>query len=292
VAWLELTLRLPAEALPRAEALLQLAGALSISISDDGDSPILEPEPGTTPLWPKLTARALFDDSTDAQSLTALLEPIANGDLKLERLEDEAVRSAGYQSIEPVEIGPRLAIAPAESLVPGDARTLGLNMGLAFGTGQHPTTRLCLEWLEREMPAGLSVLDYGAGSGVLALAALKLGAASATAIDNEPQALVATESNAKLNGLLASIRIGLPETLGTEKYDLIFANILARPLIALADYFADRQSAGGRIVLSGILETQIDEVQGRYASVYGSFQRHLLGDWALLTGTRRSEYDR
>jgi ribosomal protein L11 methyltransferase len=292
MAWLELTLRLPAAKYPYAEAVLELAGALSIAISDDGDSPILEPEPGTTPLWPAVTAHALFDDDIDQQAVIALLEPIVDGELGLERITEESVSDAAHEPIRPVEIGPRLAIVPAEALGRADDRTLGLHMGLAIGTGQHPTTRLCLEWLEREMTAGLRVLDYGAGSGVLALAALKLGAVSATAIDNEPQALTAAKRNATLNGLQDSIRVGPPEMLETQTFDLIFANILAGPLIDLADTFAACQPDGGRIVLSGVLTSQVDDVEARYRSAYGRFSRHELTDWALLTGTRDSGYDR
>jgi ribosomal protein L11 methyltransferase len=292
VAWLELTLRLPAADFPGAEALLQLAGAVSIAIEDDGDSPILEPEPGTTPLWPTVTARALFDEDIDQDAVVALFTPVGRGELSLARVTDEAIGAAARQPIVPVEIGPRLAIVPAEALDDPDARTLGLHMGLAFGTGQHPTTRLCLDWLAQEMPPGLRVLDYGAGSGVLALAALKLGAKSATAIDNEPQALTATMRNAELNGLKDAITIGPPEMPLQAPFDLIFANILAGPLIELADSFAALQPDGGRIVLSGILVTQADEVEARYNAAYDSFSRRELSDWALLTGRRHSGYDR
>lgn len=291
MAWLELTLRLRAEEFAGAEAVLELAGALSIVISDDGDSPILEPEPGTTPLWPTVTVRALFDEDVDEKAIVALLEPIVNGELGVQRITEEAVSNSAQEPIRPIQIGPKLAIVPAGELEPADQRTLGLHMGLAFGTGRHPTTRLCLEWVEREMPAGLRVLDYGAGSGVLALAALKLGARHATAIDNEPQALTAAQRNAALNGLRDSIRIGPPDILDMESFDLIFANILAGPLIDLADTFAACQPGGGRIVLSGILTSQVEVVEARYRSAYGNFARFELADWALLTGTRLSEYD-
>jgi len=292
VAWLELTLRLPAEDLPRAEALLLLAGASSIAISDDGDSPILEPEPGTIPLWPAITARALFNEAADPKRILGLLGPVDDSNFSFKHISDAAVSGSAHDPISPVDIGPRLAIVPADSLDSADQRALGLHMGLAFGTGQHPTTRLCLDWLEREMRDGLRVLDYGAGSGVLALAALKLGANHATAIDNEPQALAATDSNAKLNGLQDSITIGSPESLATDRFDLIVANILARPLIDLADRFAQYQPTGGRIVLSGILTSQLDELESIYQSNYQDFSRQTISDWGLLTGTRRSRYDR
>jgi ribosomal protein L11 methyltransferase len=292
VAWLELTLRLRAEDFPGVEALLTLAGATSIAISDDGDTPILEPAPGTTPLWPTIRARALFDAATDPQAIGGLLGPIDARDIEFKLISDAEISANAQAPISPVDIGPRLKIVPADALDRTDRRLLGLHMGLAFGTGQHPTTRLCLEWLEREMPAGIRVLDYGAGSGVLALAALQLGATHVTAIDNEPQALAAAERNARLNGLERSIRIAPPEMLEADRFDLIVANILARPLIELADDFAGRQSAGGRIVLSGILASQLDELENHYRTYYEDFARQELADWGLLTGTRSSGYDR
>lgn len=288
MGWLELTLRLRAEALPRAETLLELAGALSIAIADGGDSPILEPAPETTPLWPTVRLRALFDEGADLSPIGALLRPIAEGEPKIERLSQAAIDASTAAPILPIDIGPSLAIVPADALADSDQRALGLHMGLAFGTGRHPTTRLCLDWLARELEPGMHVLDYGAGSGVLALAALRLGAAHATAIDIEPQALTAARRNAELNGLAAQLSIGLPETLGTERFDLILANILAQPLIELVASFADRQPAGGRIVLSGILTAQLDEIESCYAARYEAFEKRELAGWGLLTGTRRA----
>lgn len=288
MGWLELTLELPAEALPQAEALMELAGARSIAIADGGDAPIFEPEPETTPLWPSLTVRALFDEHADGEAITALLGPLAGGKARLELISDAACESAPAP-VEKLEIGPRLTIVPAETLDGTGRHALGLHMGLAFGTGQHPTTQLCLEWLERELRPGISVLDYGAGSGVLALAALKLGAASATAIDTEPQALTATRRNAELNGLGGLLTIGAPAALpDPARFDLIVANILARPLIALVDTFARHQPAGGQIVLSGILVSQLEALESAYAVRYEAFATQQRSGWALLTGSRRA----
>lgn len=290
MAWQQLTLHIAAADLPRTEAMLRLAGAVSVAISDDGDTPILEPEPGTTPLWPKLTLRALFAESLDLSCIDAVLGTPAETNIALERIDDEDLQSAARQRIEPVRIGPRLTIVPASELDRDRGSLLGLHMGLAFGTGQHPTTRLCLEWLEREMRAGGSVLDFGCGTGVLALAALKLGASMATAIDNEPQALAATQRNAALNGLSLRCAIDLSAAPEPAHFDLVLANVLARPLIELAATFAGRQAAGGRIVLSGILESQLDEVETQYRQWYHRFERFTLAGWGLLTGSRRSEY--
>ena len=286
--WRKLTLRIAAGELPRAEALLELAGATSISISDAADSPLFEPEPGATPLWPTLELQALFDSALDREAIDALLGSLAHAGTALETIDDRTVDQALRQVVHPLDIGPRLRILAADDPSPGDARTLRLHMGLAFGTGRHPTTRLCLEWIEREMPPGLTVLDFGCGSGVLALAALRIGASHALAVDTEPQAIEATRNNAALNALEPVIQVGPPDLPGSGSFDVIFANILAEPLIMLAPSFGARQPPGGRIVLSGILTTQLDRVAERYARWYESFERHEADGWALLTGRRRS----
>lgn len=288
--WQQLKLRIAASELARAEALLGLAGASAIAIHDAGDAPIHEPLPGTTPLWPELDIEALFDASQDLAALAALLEPLTTTGTRIEALDADAVERGLRQIVHALEIGPRLKLAPADD--PADERTLRLHMGLAFGTGQHPTTRLCLEWLERHGAAGQEVLDFGCGSGVLALAALKFGAKRATAIDIEPQALEASRANARLNGFEDSIRIGGPELLGPDAYALILANVLAEPLIALAPEFAAHQPPGGQLVLSGLLPSQQDVVVEAYANWYEAFERHESDGWALLTGRRRSGYDR
>jgi ribosomal protein L11 methyltransferase len=207
-------------------------------------------------------------------------------------VDDAVVERALRQLVEPIAIGPRLRLVAAGDPAAGSERSLALNLGLAFGTGRHPTTRLCLEWIEREMTPGRTVLDFGCGSGVLALAALKTGASRATAVDIEPQALEAARSNAALNKLESRIRVATPDALGSSSYDVILANILAEPLVALAPEFAARQQAGARIVLSGILAAQTDRVAAAYAAAYEAFDRRESGGWALLTARRRSGYDR
>jgi ribosomal protein L11 methyltransferase len=286
VPWQQLTLRLAATELPETEALLRLAGAVSLAISDDADSPILEPAPGTTPLWPQLTVRALFVPEID---LTAIARVVDTGGTEplIETIADEDWLESVKQTITPIRIGARLCIVPAEDFR-GSVDTLALNMGLAFGTGRHPTTRLCLEWLERHPPTALDVLDYGAGTGVLALAALKLGAKQDVAIDSDPQALAAARRNAELNGFEDLLWVGSPENLPAHAFDLILANILAEPLIELAATLADRQKPGARIVLSGILAGQADSVEQRYAAYYADLIRHESDGWSLVTGTRRN----
>jgi ribosomal protein L11 methyltransferase len=291
LAWLEITVRIAASELAQAEALLRLAGAEAISISDAADVPLFEPEPGTTPLWPTLTLRALFDERLDAGAITTLLASAGASDPELAIVDDAVVERGLRQIVEPLEIGPRLRLVAAGDPAALDERSLALNLGLAFGTGRHPTTRLCLEWIEREMAPGQTVLDFGCGSGVLALAALKTGAIRATAVDIEPQALAATRSNAAINGLESRIRIGSGETLGAASFDVILANVLAEPLVALAPAFAQRQLPGARIVLSGILTAQVDRVAAAYTTAYEPFDRFESDGWALLTARRRSGYD-
>jgi len=301
VSWIELRLRLSAAALPQIEALLELAGAESFSLADAGDAPILEPAAGMTPLWPELTLRALFAVDTDIAAISALLADSAATEISLSQLSDAEALARTPEPIRPLVIGPRLKIVPAAALADCNRQAsadvgpaaLGLDMGLAFGTGQHPTTRLCLQWLERNIAGNETVLDYGAGSGVLALAALRLGAATALAIDNEPQALEATRSNAQLNGLESRLRTGPPELLSAGTFDLILANILAGTLTGLASTFAGLQASGGRIVLSGILAAQLDAVETAYAMAgYVAFSRREHDGWCLLTAARRNEYDR
>lgn len=292
MAWLAFTIRIAANQLDEAEALLRLAGAQALSIGDAADAPLFEPAPGTTPLWPTLTLRALFDAQVDRGALLAVLGPLAGSVAEFAELEDSIVAGALRQAVEPIEIGPRLRLVAAGDPAAGQGRTLALHMGLAFGTGRHPTTRLCLDWIEAEMPPGCSVLDYGCGSGVLALAALRTGASRAAAVDTEPQALEATRANALLNGLESRVAIGPPDALGPGGFDVILANILAEPLIALAPAFAARQQPDARVVLSGILTAQCERVAAAYARWYEDFVRREADGWALLTARRRSGYDR
>lgn len=292
MAWQQLTLDIAATDFPQAEALLRLAGAASIAISDAGDAPILEPQPGTAPLWPRLSVRALFDDSFDLSGIGAVLGPLCRATRGPEPVTEEDIERAARQIVRPIEIGPRLTIVPADALDADDGRALGLHMGLAFGTGLHPTTRLCLQWLDRQLTDAPVVLDYGCGSGVLALAALKLGARSATAIDIEPQALEAARRNAELNRLESALRIGPPASLGRGPYDVVLTNILAKPLMGLAERFASLQPPGGQIVLSGLLSAQLDAVAARFGRWYRAQEAETLDGWCRLTGQRRSEYDR
>lgn len=284
-----LTLLLTAEDVPRAEVLLTLAGAETLSLRDAADDPILEPEPSTTPLWPKVVLEALLPQGADLAPLTRLLAAtFRDAAVTVGPFEDSAWRAGLSQAVNARPIGARLWLAPADGRdAPSDRLVVRINMGLAFGTGEHPTTALCLDWLERHVAGGSTVLDYGCGSGILAIAAIVLGARFAYAVDSDAQALTATKANAALNGVAERLFVGLPETLPTVAVDVLAANILAGPLVELAPKLAERTAAGGTLVLSGILETQAARVAAAYAPYLTNVEQTAREGWVLLAGSRK-----
>jgi ribosomal protein L11 methyltransferase len=281
-----LSVALAAADVPTAEALLTLAGAETISLRDAADDPVFEPEPSTTPLWPHVVVEALLARDHDAEALRQLLETTFPGAaVMIDALEESAWAPNLAQTVKARAIGNRLWLAPADDGdAPNDRHVIRINMGLAFGTGEHPTTALCLEWLERHAARGATVLDYGCGSGILALAALTLGARFAYAVDNDSQALIATRANAALNGLTERIFVGAPDALPAVTVDILVANILAGALIELAPALAPRVVAGGVIVLSGILEAQAAQVAAAYAPYFADASQTAHGGWVRLTG--------
>lgn len=274
----------------RAEALLTLAGAESISLHDAADDPVLEPEPGTAPLWPSVELRALFPEHADLGTLRALLtDSCGAADVAVTKLDDDDWRAGIEQRFAARPIGNRLWLAPAKHRAgPPDRAAVRLHMGYAFGTGEHPTTALCLDWLDAHVTPGQTVLDYGCGSGILALAALALGARAAWATDNDPQALLATRANAVLNGVTERLTVGAPEDLRAPAVDVLVANILARPLIELAPQLAARARPGGHLVLAGILERQADDVTAAYTPYFVGFERAEEDGWVRLAAVRNA----
>jgi ribosomal protein L11 methyltransferase len=287
----ELQLLLEARDVPAAEALLELAGAEAVSLADAGDDALLEPEPGKTPLWRMVRLSALFHPDIDLTPVArALRETFPQLSAPAERTLDDRELAPVPEAVQVRHFGERLTLAAAEQPLPIDTRAalVRLNMGLAFGTGAHPTTALCLEWLATRMEPGVDVIDYGCGSGVLALAALALGADRAWAVDNEPQALTATRANAQLNDREQALWIGTPEAFhaacaaGDVSADLIVANILCGPIVTLAPSFAAWLRPGGRVVLSGVLTSQLTLLEQTYRSrfrIIGSTSRD---EWALF----------
>lgn len=284
----QLSFEVAAAAVPHAEALLELAGAETIALRDAADDPVLEPEPSTTPLWPNVVVVAQFPADAELEPLRDVLRSSCGADrIVLRPLAAEDWEAGMRQSFAARPFGRRLWLAPAEADAPADRLTIRLHMGYAFGTGEHPTTALCLDWLDEVVEPGSTIIDYGCGSGVLALAALTLGARYGYAIDNDPQAIAATHANAALNGVTADrLFVGLPDQLPSVSVDLLAANILAAPLVAHAPLFAERVRPGGALALSGILEKDAERVAAAYRPAFSGFASRSRDGWVCLTARR------
>jgi len=272
---------------------MEAAGAVSITWQDTEDDPILEPKPGEMRLWDNLTITALYEETADLAPLLLTLESHKAEwnihALQHETVEDQPWERAWMDSFQPMCFGERLWIYPSWHEAPDDGTVqLLLDPGLAFGTGTHPTTALCLEWLDGEDLSGMDVLDYGCGSGILAIAALKLGANDAVATDIDPQALQATLDNAERNSINpAQLHTCYPEQLPNRTYDIVMANILAGPLVELAPVLLAALRPGGKLVLSGILATQAESIENAYKNALTDFAIIQKDDWIRVAGTCR-----
>ncbi len=304
--FLELTMRCTETTQPRYENALEDVGAVAVTLLDaDADTSneqaILEPGVGQTPLWDSLVLTALFPDDTDALALLAALEAFDPeldwAQVTFRQVADEDWERAWLDQFQPMQFGARTFIVPWNHELPEAARTpdaavVRLDPGLAFGSGTHPTTALCLRWLDGLAGEGLlqgrRVLDFGCGSGILALAALKLGAGEAVGVDNDPQALVASHDNAERNDVGTHFSVYLPEDEPVSTYPVVVANILASALDALAATLAERVASGGRIALSGILHGQEGELLERYAAWFDDLRCEQDGDWMRIEGVRRA----
>lgn len=290
--WLQLKITTrPAHVDSLSEQLLE-QGALSVTYEDAADQPLYEPPPGETPLWQRTIVTGLFEASTDIDTLAQSLmqhNPTAIEEMRSEILEDKDWVREWMDRYQPMHFGGRLWIVPSHHTPPDpDAINILLDPGLAFGTGTHPTTAMCLRWLASHPPASQHVVDYGCGSGILAIAAAKLGASQVIAVDNDPQALLATARNAEHNQVSPYIACRGIEPPLQSHCDTLLANILAGPLISLARRFSEIVRPGGNIVLSGILAEQADTVQKAYAPWFVFQQRQQQDDWVLLNATRKS----
>ena len=291
--WLQVELRVREAHVEAAETALEGAGALAVTLRDAGDRPVLEPGPGETPLWPDVIVSGLYPGHLKPAELERAIQAgwtLASApEVHVEWLEDRPWEREWERSFRPMRFGRRLRVVP-----PGTPRGHGsdvevrLSPGLAFGTGTHPTTALCLEWLDGLDLDGALVVDYGCGSGILAVAAACLGARNVIATDNDPQALIATRDNAAANHVSDRIRAVPPEDLGEPSADVVVANILANPLIELAPKLGNVTKSGGRLALSGILSDQVPAVAAAYASAFAVAAPAFKEDWARLEGTRRN----
>jgi ribosomal protein L11 methyltransferase len=290
--WLRLKVRAGKDQAERFSDVLESCGAISVSLEDAGDEPLLACAVEETPLWSHTLVNALFPADTDA---AGVLEQLVHR-LRLDRappyetetLDDQDWERAWMDRFQPIHFGADLWIVPSW-LQPPDPSAVNiiLDPGLAFGTGTHATTALCLRWLAQHPPAGQEVVDFGCGSGILAIAALKLGARHAWGVDVDPRAVEVSRENAERNAVAERLSLGLPETLPPGlSADLVIANILAKPLIQLAPQIMALVKPGGTLILSGLLDNQVAEVSNHYAGKI-DFEGYSDDNWAMLAGTKK-----
>jgi len=271
-----------------AEAVLEQLGALAITLEDDADDPVLEPGPGETPLWPTVHVRGLFELDASQQGITDALQRVPGINrpqlIRWRELGDQDWERAWIDRFQPMKFGRNLWIVPSGMQIPFSAENteIRLDPGLAFGTGTHPTTALCLEWLDGQALSGRRVVDYGCGSGILGIAAALKGAARVICVDNDPQALQATFANAQRNGVADLILCQSPEKYSEQQADIVLANILAGPLIALFPVLTGSLKKQGQLVLSGVLEEQAEMVMSVYRHCCTDLKPKTLDGWARL----------
>lgn len=291
MSWLQLKTRCQREQVDSIEDALLAAGAVSVTFEDNADQPILEPAVGETPLWNDTLITGLFTAETDTNTATLLATAHLGESLpayKWEILEDKDWERCWMDNYKPMQFG-RLWICPSwEQAVDPAAINLRLDPGLAFGTGTHPTTALCLRWLSDIDLHNKTVIDFGCGSGILGIAAVLLGAKQFIGIDNDPQALIASKKNAEENQLNASqYQLYLPEECPDEfNGDVLIANILAEPLIQLVGLFAKHVNKDAPFAISGILSTQVETVSQHYEDFFVIEKTVTENEWALVSGQR------
>ena len=292
MSWLQLRLAITPEQAPALEDQLLALGAVSVTFMDAEDQPIFEPDLGTTPLWSNTHLLALFEADTDGEALLQHLHLLWQAELpahELEQIEDQDWERSWMDNFHPMRFGQRLWIVPSWHAAPDpDAVNLLLDPGLAFGTGTHPTTSLCLQWLDAQQLQGKTLIDFGCGSGILAIAGLLLGATHAVGTDIDIQALEASRDNAQRNQVADEhFDLYLPEQMPAVPADVLVANILAGPLVSLAPQLASLVKPGGLLALSGILAEQTEEILQAYQ---GDFELDPVAEqdgWIRVSGKRR-----
>lgn len=290
--WWQLTLRADSWSADTLENALRRAGAAVVTLEDAGDQPVLEPLPGETPLWAESMVTGLFSSQHRIAEVKQQLCRILNTqDVEVWRVTDVEDRDwvgAWLDDFHPMRFGERLWICPTQHPPPDPAGVnVRLDPGLAFGTGTHPTTGLCLRWLDGAGLTGCSVVDYGCGSGILAIAAAKLGARRVWAVDIDPQALLATQQNVLENHVSTQVIPVMPEQLPILRVDMLIANILAKPLHELTARFADLVREGGQLVLSGLLASQLGQIETAYSPWFDFGACWQSEDWVLCQAIRK-----
>ncbi len=294
--WIQLSATIdPTQAEALEESLLA-AGASAVTMVDAANQPILEPALGTTPIWNETRVTGLFSAEEDIDSALKITQAVFTQmasapcpNLTAELLENEDWTRKWIENFKPIRFGNRLCVCPSWEATPDTGViNLLLEPGLAFGTGTHPTTALCLEWLDGTELSGKTVVDFGCGSGILGIAALLLGASKVIAIDNDPQALIATRDNADRNSIAPErIETYLPEDAPSLKADIVVANILAQPLHDLRDIILSYLKSEGSLVMSGVLKNQAEELAQHYSSQVEIEPIAQQEDWTRVSGTRK-----
>jgi len=308
MSWIQISITTTKTNTETAEDCLFAQGALTVTLSDAADQPILEPEPGQTPIWNDAIVTGLFPAEIETKLIQTALESCllnkVNSDenapavtITHEILEDQNWTRAWMEHYQPMQFGERLWVCPWHLDPPDEsAVNLRLDPGLAFGTGTHPTTALCLRWLGDNISNNINehrtLLDFGCGSGILAIAARLLGLPQTDCVDIDPQALLATQDNASANHVSENTDVFLPDDYNKQhsdtQYDIVAANILSGPLAELAPQLAHHCKTGGNIILSGILQQQAETVRDVYSRYFDMDEAVIDEDWVLLHGIRQS----
>lgn len=294
MAWLQLRINTSSENAESIGDMLSANGSQAVTYVDAKDTPMYEPKPGEIMLWPDTQVVGLFEATDDMKAIIQRLGKarILGADFayKLEPLEDKDWEREWMDNFHPMQFGERLWICPSWREVPDpDAVNVMLDPGLAFGTGTHPTTALCLRWLDGIDVTDKVVVDFGCGSGILALAALKLGAQQVIAIDIDPQALQATQENARRNGVEDRLAVFLPADQPALEADIVMANILSGPLLELQGVITSYCKASGLLVLSGILAEQVGKIEAAYARDFTLDKSAIDGEWARVSGKKHGK---
>ena len=290
--WIQLKINTQAEYVEQVSEMLSANGAQAVTYVDAKDTPIYEPKPGEVLLWPDTQVIGLYDAEFDMLRVVSQLEKsklLGKGfKHKLDQLEDKDWVREWMENFHPTQFGKKLWICPSWRDVPDPgAVNVMLDPGLAFGTGTHATTSLCLKWLDSLDLQNKSVVDFGCGSGILGIAALKLGAEYLHGIDIDPQALLASKDKAGRNNVAEKISVYLPQDQPALQADIVLANILAAPLRELRPVITDYCKPGGNLALSGILATQADEINALYAQDFDMEPIAIEGEWARVSGRKR-----
>ena len=291
--WLQISFQIEK---PQAELISEVLtglGSLSITYSDTLDDAIYEPPVGQTPLWDNVTVNALFSTDVNQEDIKASIFEICNVNaLTSFILKDRVWEDECKKDFHSMKFGENLWVCPSwesQAELPSDAIIINMDPGLAFGTGSHQTTSLCLEYLDNNPPKNIDVIDFGCGTGILAIAAAKLGASRVLAIDNDPQAIISSKDNIINNQCERIIKtIHSKDEIDFEGCDLLIANILTNPLIELAPTFADLVNGDGELLVSGILKKQVDRVVGCYSEYFTNLEVSNIDEWYRLIGTRRA----